>query len=108
MSGLIQRQQCTVRRIVFGMVDDKDIDGVMELLPRDAVYYFTRPSSERALPERVVKAKGERHGLRGECFGTVDEAYRKALDDAAPSDFVFVGGSSYIVSDLLTSLNWHL
>lgn len=107
LSKQIVRQRCAVKRIVFGMVDDKDIDGVMEVLPRDAVYYFTRPSSERALPEYVVKAKGVKHGLCGDCFATVESAYKKALGDAAPSDFIFVGGSSYIVSDLLVSLGSH-
>ena len=47
-------------------------------------------------------AEGEQHGLHGESYATVSEAYAKALNDAAPDDFIFVGGSSYIVADLLT------
>lgn len=105
LSELISMQKCKTKRIVFGMVNDKDIDGVMSLLPKDAVYYFTRPSTKRALPEDVVKEKGSQHGLSGDCYHSVYAAYRQALDDADDADFVFVGGSSYVVSDLLVVLN---
>lgn len=100
----IAAQPCTRRRIVFGMVDDKDIDSVLRLMPRDAVFYFTQPSCHRALPvEKVVEAAACQ-GLEGRSFPTVAEAYAAALEEAAPSDFIFVGGSSYVVADLLLKL----
>lgn len=95
---------CTTRRIVFGMVDDKDIDSVMSLLPQDAVYYWCQAASKRAIPSATVTAKGQSHGLQGTDCGSVAEAYSKALQDAAQDDFIFVGGSSYVVADLLSSL----
>lgn len=100
----IRLQKYTTLRIVFGMVDDKDIDHVMDLLPKDAVYYFTRATTKRAIPENVVKQKGESHGLNGACFSSVIQAYKQARSEALPSDFIFIGGSSYVVADLLTAL----
>lgn len=104
LSEQIKAQPYSTLRIVFGMVNDKDIDSVMALLPREAVYYFTRANSKRALSETVVKAKGEEHGLQGECFADVKTAFEKTKSDASPDDFIFVGGSSYIVADLLSAL----
>lgn len=90
-------------RIVFGMVDDKDINSVLCLLPKNAHYYFCQASTHRAIPvEKVVELAYE-HDLVGESFPSVAEAYVKAKADAADVDFIFVGGSSYVVADLLCS-----
>ena len=98
----IAAQPCRQLRIVFGMVDDKDIDAVMRLLPRNAVYYWTQAANHRAIPAPRVQALGSAHGLRGRQYPTVAAALRAAMADAAPDDFVFIGGSSYVVADLLT------
>ena len=100
----IAAQPCRQLRIVFGMVDDKDIHTVMLLLPKNAVYYWTQASSHRAIPAQQVQAIGEFYSLHGTAFPTVAEAYQQALSDAGHDDFIFVGGSSYVVADLLTSL----
>lgn len=89
-------------RMVFGMVDDKDIDRVMTMLPKDATYYFTQASTHRAIPATRVRDIAINHGINGHIYNNVIEAYRAALSDAAADDFIFVGGSSYIVADLLT------
>ena len=104
LSKQIKDVTCPVKRIVFGMVDDKDIDAVMNMLPSDAVYYWTQASSHRAIPCSVVKKKGEMHGLKGTTYSNVYDAYRQAFADSGNDDFIFVGGSSYVVADLLTSL----
>lgn len=104
LSQQIKAQECRELRMVFGMVDDKDIDTVCKMLPQNAAYYFTQASTHRAIPAEKVKEEGERHGLKGKTFGSVELAYRQALADAAADDFIFVGGSSYIVADLLTAL----
>ncbi len=100
----IAMQPCRRRHVVFGMVDDKDLDTVMSLLPKEAAFYWTQPDCKRAFPVERVAGEGARHGLQGRSFATVAEAYRAALGEAAPDDFVFVGGSSYVVADLLTFL----
>lgn len=102
LSEQIKQVPCQTRRIVFGMVDDKDINTVMTMLPKDAVYYWAQAETKRAISHERVKAIGKSHGLTGNSYPTVIEAYRAALSDAAPADFVFVGGSSYVVADLLS------
>lgn len=98
----IKTQKYQTLRIVFGMVDDKDIDSIMTLMPCDATYYFTKAQTRRAIDENTVKEKGLEHNLKGDCYDSVDKAYDKALADADVNDFVFVGGSSYVVADLLS------
>lgn len=102
LSEQIKAQKCRQLRIVFGMVDDKDINTVMEMLPKDAVYYFTQASTHRAIPVGKVMEYATSHGLRGNGFNNVKDAYHQALQDASIEDFIFVGGSSYVVADLLT------
>ena len=101
----IKRQQCNQLRIVFGLVDDKDINSVMYLLPKNAIYYWTQAESKRAIKAERVAEIAIKHDLRGEIFDNVEVAYTKALQDSNKDDFVFVGGSSYIVADLLTFLS---
>lgn len=101
LSEQIKAQKCRQLRIVFGMVDDKDINTVMEMLPKDAVYYFTQASTHRAIPVGKVMEYATSHGLRGNGFNNVKDAYHQALQDASTEDFIFVGGSSFVVADLL-------
>lgn len=100
----ISQQQCHKKHIVFGMVDDKDIDKVMDLLPHDAHYYWTQATTHRAIAYDIVAQKGAQHDLQGTSFKNVPEAYAAAIQQATPSDFIFIGGSSYVVADLLTYL----
>ena len=102
----IKAQTCKTLRIVFGMVDDKDINTVMQLLPKQAVYYFTQASSHRAIPVHKVQEIAKAHQLEGTTFSNVKDAYQQALSDAHPEDFIFVGGSSYLVADLLTDFTY--
>lgn len=96
---------CNQLRIVFGMVSDKDVDGVLQLLPKDAVYYFTKANSHRATPEEKLRKMAARHGLNGDSYPTVDQAYGAALGQAGCDDFIFVGGSSYVVADFLEAIH---
>lgn len=104
LSQQISRQSCRTLRIVFGMVDDKDIHTVMQLLPQRARYYYTKASSKRAISEQEVMRIGQSLQLHGTAYPTVSEAYLAALQEAADDDFIFVGGSSYVVADLLAFL----
>lgn len=101
ISQQLKSVKCQQMHIIFGMVGDKDIDGVLELLPRDAIYYFTKADNHRALSEGVVREIAARHSLEGNTYPTVYEAYTAAMRAAAHDDFVFVGGSSYVVGDFL-------
>lgn len=89
--------------IVMGMVNDKDISGVLAMLPKDAIYYFTQASVQRALPAEKVKELASSHGLSGNAYPDVKTAVEAAQKRADADDFIFVGGSSFIVADLLST-----
>ena len=101
ISQQLRQVQCHQMHIVFGMVDDKDVNGVLELLPQNAVYYFTKATSKRAINETALQAIAMQHGLSGISYPSVSEAYSAATNAATPDDFIFIGGSSYIVGDFL-------
>jgi len=97
----LESLNCQKLRIIFGIVEDKDIYGVMALLPKNATYFFTKGSTKRAFPETSLKIFGEQFGLKGECYPTVIEAYQAAMQGATSEDVIFIGGSTYIVADFL-------
>lgn len=78
ISRQLQVQKYNKLHIVFGMVNDKDVDGVMCLLPKNAHYYFTKPQSKRAIPEKDIQRKAMTHGLAGDCYNNVPSAYTAA------------------------------
>jgi dihydrofolate synthase/folylpolyglutamate synthase len=87
--------------MVIGFVNDKDLESVMPLFPRDAVYYFTRASVPRALDEEVLKAAAEEYGLTGDSYPSVAAALSAARAAALPEDMIFIGGSTFVVADAL-------
>ncbi len=103
VSEQLRQQTCRTLRIVFGMVSDKDVHAALHLMPRHAVYYFTRAGVKRALPEEELQRIAEAEGLCGRTFPSVTEAVTTALRESLPEDLVFVGGSNYVVADLLSN-----
>ena len=101
LSEQIKAVPCKQLHIVFGMVDDKDFEGVMALLPKTATYYFTKAGNKRAVSENVLKLYAQGLELQGECYPDVVSAYQAAQKAAKEKDFVFIGGSSYVVADFL-------
>lgn len=87
--------------IVIGMVKDKDISGVLALLPENAVYYFTQPELERALPACELQQQAAAHGLKGEVFSSIPKALEQAKANSAPEDLIFIGGSTFVVAEVL-------
>lgn len=96
-------QTCDQLHIVLGMVSDKDIDSVLELLPKNAIYYFTKATVKRAMDEYSLQKKAEQKELKGNAYPNVLSATKAALTAASSNDFIFVGGSCFIVADLLSS-----
>ena len=94
-------QPCKRLRIVFGMVNDKDIRGVLRLMPKDATYYFCQASVARALESNTLQVVAGEFGLQGRAYSTVEAATETALSEADVEDFIYVGGSSFVVADLL-------
>ena len=106
----LKQQNYRHLHIIIGMVNDKDVSGVLALLPKDATYYFTKASVKRALPEEELCKLAAKAGLQGSCYPNVPAAVTAAQEKSHPEDFIFVGGSSFIVADLLANrdaLNLH-
>ena len=94
--------------LVFGMVGDKDVDGVLTLLqsliPSPYSIYFTQASVQRAMPAEEVCRRASSHGLSGTAFGDVVSAYAAAKKNASADDIIYIGGSTFVVADMLKSI----
>lgn len=86
---------------VFGVVNDKNIDSILELLPKHARYYFTKASIPRALDSGILAEKARKQRLIGDVFSDVESAYLSAYKNAAAEDLIFIGGSTFVVADFL-------
>ena len=91
---------------VFGMVSDKDVDAVLSMMPKDAVYYFTQASVQRAMPAEEVCKRAKTHNLHGKVFNDVKTAFLAAKEEASSKNIIYIGGSTFIVADLLTFLGY--
>ena len=87
--------------IVIGMLKDKDVTSVLQLLPQNARYYFCEPLLERAMPADELAQHAIAFHLKGPVFQTVAEALNAAKDNAQPDDLIFVGGSTFVVAEVL-------
>jgi dihydrofolate synthase/folylpolyglutamate synthase len=89
------------KHIIFGLVDDKEHNEILELLPHDAHYYFTRASIPRSLDEQILRTYAGNHGLSGEACPDVKTAYISATRKAQKEDLIFICGSTFVVADFL-------
>jgi dihydrofolate synthase/folylpolyglutamate synthase len=97
----LKTQRYNKLRIVIGMVNDKDISAVLSLLPKDAIYYFTQANIIRALSCEDLKLKAESFGLSGVAYQAVEQAVEASIKESKSDDFIFIGGSNFIVGDAL-------
>jgi len=100
---LQQLSETPYRRLhmVFGMVNDKEITKILSLLPKDATYYFCKAKLPRALNEADLQQQARTFGLHGDAFSTVAEALETAKNTAHPDDLIFVGGSTFVVAEVV-------
>ena len=87
--------------IVFGVVNDKDLNSIIDILPKKATYYFCKPDIPRGLEADILKKTFNNFGLYGSAYHSVNEAYKAALACAKPNDFIFVGGSTFVVAEII-------
>lgn len=87
--------------IVLGVVNDKDLDGILPLFPQDAIYYFAKADIPRGLEAKVLKEKAAAHGLKGRAYVSVKNALKAAKCSAVAQDTIFVGGSIFTVAEVL-------
>lgn len=87
--------------IVFGVVSDKDLTTIVDLLPENAIYYFCKPDIPRGLNADVLKAQLGKYNRKGKSYKSVNEAYKSASSAAKKNDFVFIGGSTFVVAEII-------
>ncbi|WP_242085482.1 bifunctional folylpolyglutamate synthase/dihydrofolate synthase [Aestuariivivens sediminis] len=87
--------------IVFGVVNDKDIGTLVDILPKEAIYYFCKPNIPRGKEAMTLKFDLADYGIFGEAYNSVSEAYKEALSKASSKDFIFVGGSTFVVGEII-------
>ncbi len=97
----IQKQQFEQLHFVFGVVNDKDLDSILGLFPKNATYYFCKPNIPRGLDAKILKEKCYTFGLIGDLYVSVVDAYAAALAKSCSKDMIYIGGSTFVVSEIL-------
>ncbi len=88
-------------QIVLGVVNDKDLDGILPLFPKNANYYFCKPKNERGLNATTLQEKAKSYQLNGNIYTSVSKAYKAALEKSSDKDLIFIGGSNFVVSEII-------
>ena len=97
----LEEETFTQLHLVIGVVNDKDLDGILPLFPKNGRYYFCKPNLPRGLDAEILATKASVFGLIGEVYNSVSVAYKAACKSAAPTDFIYVGGSTFVVAEIL-------
>ncbi|MDR1380960.1 MAG: bifunctional folylpolyglutamate synthase/dihydrofolate synthase [Tannerella sp.] len=87
--------------MIIGLSSDKDVEGILSFMPQNAIYYFTQASGKRALAVEYLADFGEAAGLKGKSFYVVRNAIYDAIKNASAKDFIFIGGSTFVVGEAL-------
>lgn len=97
----IRQQEYNRLHIVLGFVKDKNLDAILPLFPKNARYYFCRPDIPRGLAVETLQQKAKTFGLIGKCYRSVTGAYQTALKNSRTADFIFIGGSTFTVAEVV-------
>jgi dihydrofolate synthase/folylpolyglutamate synthase len=97
----LENEEFDTLHFVFGVVNDKDLDEILPLFPKKAIYYFCKPNMPRGLDAQVLEQKAMEFGLTGKVYNSVSEAYASAKENAATTDFIYIGGSTFVVAEIL-------
>jgi len=97
----LKKEKFKKLHIVLGVVSDKKMEAIFPLFPKDAVYYFCKPNIPRGLSEEVLQEKATHFGLQGKKYSSVENAYKKALHNANQEDIIYVGGSTFVVAEII-------
>lgn len=87
--------------IVLGVVNDKDLDAILPLFPKNANYYFCKPKNERGLNANTLQDKAKSFQLFGNTYTSVSKAYKSAFEKSTDKDLIFIGGSNFVVSEII-------
>ncbi|MDR6966857.1 dihydrofolate synthase/folylpolyglutamate synthase [Flavobacterium arsenatis] len=97
----VQNENFDELHFVLGVVNDKDLEEILPLFPKNARYYFSRPNIPRGMDAVSLQAKAKEFDLIGKVYPSIPEAYRQALKTASKADFIYVGGSTFVVAEIL-------
>ena len=97
----LENEDFEALHVVFGVVNDKDLSSIVDLLPKKAKYYFCRPNISRGLEANKLKDFLSKYNIVGDAYNSVNEAYKSALEIAKNNDFVFIGGSTFVVAEII-------
>lgn len=97
----IQKEQFEQLHIILGVVNDKNLEEILPLFPENAIYYFCKPNNIRGLEPIILKEKANIFNLNGEIYNSVSNAYQAAKRSASPNDFIYIGGSTFVVAEIL-------
>lgn len=97
----IQNEIYDKLHIVLGVVNDKNLNTILPLFPKNAIYYFCRPDVPRGLNQEELRADALTYNLTGNSYHSVSDAYKNALSNAGINDFIFIGGSNFVVAEVV-------
>jgi len=97
----LEKEEFDTLHFVFGVVNDKDLEEILPLFPKNAVYYFCKPNMSRGLDAIILEQKSKEFGLQGKVYNSVSEAYTSAKENATSTDFIYIGGSTFVVAEIL-------
>jgi dihydrofolate synthase / folylpolyglutamate synthase len=97
----LEKQEFDQLHIVLGVVNDKDLNEILPIFPKNAQYYFCSPKNLRGLHPEILTQKAAEFGLNGKVYNSVSEAYKKAKEKSSANDFIYVGGSTFVVAEIL-------
>lgn len=97
----LKKESYNTLHIVFGVVKDKDLESIIGLLPNKATYYFCKPKISRGLDPVILQNIFAKNNLQGKVYNTVSEAYINAKNNASTKDFIYVGGSTFVVAEII-------
>lgn len=97
----LKKEKSKHTHIILGVVNDKDLESILPLFPKNATYYFCKPKVQRGLDEKILQKEAEKYNLFGKTYSSVLKAKNAALKTASKEDLVYIGGSTFVVAELI-------
>ena len=97
----LKKEKIKQLHIVLGVVNDKDLDSILPLFPKNAIYYFCKPKIERGLSAKILQEKAETYNLIGNTYRSISIAYKNAVANSDTKDLIYVGGSTFVVAEII-------
>lgn len=97
----LKKEKFNQLHIVLGVVNDKDLDSILPLFPKNAIYYFCKPKVQRGLDAKILQEKAAKYNLKGNTYNSISIAYKKALINSDKEDLIYIGGSTFVVAEII-------